>query len=38
MFKRASLQNPLNGITIDPYPDSPVLFREDNSRDYKAKL
>jgi acyl-CoA oxidase len=27
MFYRASELNPLNGITVDPYPDSGVLFK-----------
>ncbi|GAB7351975.1 hypothetical protein MBLNU459_g2502t1 [Dothideomycetes sp. NU459] len=38
MFFRASEQNPLNGITVDPYPNSDVLFKEDKSKDFKAKL
>lgn len=38
MFYRASEQNPLNGITVDPYPNSEVLFKEDKSKDFKAKL
>lgn len=37
MFYRASELNPLNGVTVDPYPDSEVLFRNDNSEAYKAK-
>lgn len=36
MFKRASEANPLNDITVDPYPDSEVLFKED--RRLKSKL
>ncbi|QDS68104.1 hypothetical protein FKW77_010137 [Venturia effusa] len=36
MFHRASQQNPLNDITIDPYPNSPVLFKQDNRT--KSKL
>jgi acyl-CoA oxidase len=27
MFHRASALNPLNEVTVDPYPDSPVLFK-----------
>jgi acyl-CoA oxidase len=27
MFHRASVLNPLNEVTVDPYPDSPVLFK-----------
>ncbi|KAF7546250.1 hypothetical protein G7Z17_g8570 [Cylindrodendrum hubeiense] len=34
MFHRASEVNPLNDVVFDPYPDSPILFRED----VKAKL
>jgi acyl-CoA oxidase len=34
MFHRASELNPLNDITVDPYPDSDVLFK----RIDKAKL
>lgn len=29
MFRRASEDNPLNSITVDPYPDSDVLFKSD---------
>ncbi|KAJ1324205.1 acyl-CoA oxidase [Microdochium nivale] len=35
LFHRASQVNPLNDITIDPYPNSNVLFK---TRDAKAKL
>lgn len=35
MFYRASQLNPLNDITIDPYPNSKVLFQTDNR---KSKL
>jgi acyl-CoA oxidase len=38
MFYRASEQNPLNAITVDPYPDSSVLFKKDGSKQYKSKL
>lgn len=38
MFFRASEQNPLNGITVDPYPNSEVLFKEDKSKEFKSKL
>lgn len=31
MFHRASKLNPLNDITVDPYPDSDVLFKDDGS-------
>ncbi len=38
MFYRASELNPLNRITVDPYPDSPTLFRKDESKELKSKL
>ena len=38
MFHRASELNPLNGVTVDPYPNSGVLFKEDNSQKFKSKL
>jgi len=38
MFYRASELNPLNGITVDPYPDSPTLFKENNASSFKSKL
>lgn len=38
MFYRASEQNPLNAITVDPYPTSDVLFKEDLSKQFKSKL
>ncbi|KAB8698121.1 hypothetical protein FH972_026371 [Carpinus fangiana] len=43
MFHRASELNPLNGITVDPYPNSDVLYKDDQSetvKDFarKAKL
>jgi acyl-CoA oxidase len=34
LFHRASELNPLNEITVDPYPDSEILFKRD-SRTYK---
>jgi len=36
MFHRASELNPLNDITVDPYPDSDVLFKKDLHQ--KSKL
>lgn len=27
LFRRASEENPLNDVTVDPYPDSGVLFK-----------
>ncbi|KAK4971178.1 hypothetical protein LTR66_011486 [Elasticomyces elasticus] len=38
MFYRASELNPLNAITVDPYPDSETLFKKDESRQFKSKL
>jgi len=38
MFFRASEQNPLNGITVDPYPNNETLFKEDRSKEFKSKL
>lgn len=37
MFYRASELNPLNKVTVDPYPDSPVLFKENKAGELKAK-
>jgi acyl-CoA oxidase len=38
MFYRASELNPLNGLTIDPYPDSDVLVKRDERQKCKSKL
>jgi len=38
LFFRASELNPLNAITVDPYPDSGVLFKKDASQAFKSKL
>jgi acyl-CoA oxidase len=38
MFHRASQLNPLNGLTIDPYPDSDVLVKKDEREKYRSKL
>lgn len=38
MFYRASELNPLNAITVDPYPNSETLFKEDESKKFKSKL
>nr|POE85480.1 putative peroxisomal acyl-coenzyme a oxidase 1.2 [Quercus suber] len=38
MFHRASVLNPLNRITIDPYPDSPTLFKKNEAAGLKPKL
>ncbi|KIV78639.1 hypothetical protein PV11_06272 [Exophiala sideris] len=38
MFHRASEINPLNDIVFDPYPDSKVLFKQDNRANLRSKL
>ena len=38
LFKRASELNPLNALTIDPYPDSNVLVKKDTRAGFKSKL
>ena len=38
LFKRASELNPLNALTIDPYPDSSVLVKRDTREGFKSKL
>ena len=38
MFKRASELNPLNAVTVDPYPDSGVLFKKDDTGKFRSKL
>lgn len=38
MFHRASELNPLNALTIDPYPDSEVMVRRDERDKFGAKL
>src|SRR5690606_33961505 len=39
MFQRASEVNPINDLVFDPYPESPVLFRQGGKgEDSKAKL
>ncbi|KAK3671876.1 hypothetical protein LTR78_008242 [Recurvomyces mirabilis] len=38
MFHRASELNPLNRITVDPYPDSPTLFKKNEAGALKPKL
>lgn len=37
MFYRASELNPLNAITLDPYPDSAVLFKKDESQKFNPR-
>lgn len=38
LFERASELNPLNALTIDPYPNSATLVRKDERGDVKSKL
>ena len=38
LFHRASELNPLNAMTIDPYPDSGVLIKRDERDKFKSKL
>jgi acyl-CoA oxidase len=38
MFHRTGEPNSLNKLTIDPYPDSPVLVKQDEREKYKSKL
>ncbi|KAK0924262.1 hypothetical protein LTR91_000794 [Friedmanniomyces endolithicus] len=38
MFYRASELNPLNRVTVDPYPDSGVLFKRNEAGPIKPKL
>ena len=38
LFVRASELNPLNALTIDPYPDSEVLIKKDERDKLRSKL
>jgi acyl-CoA oxidase len=38
LFHRASQLNPLNGLTIDPNPNSDVLVKRDETASYRSKL
>ncbi|KAF2021490.1 acyl-coenzyme A oxidase 1 [Aaosphaeria arxii CBS 175.79] len=38
LFYRASVTNPLNGITVDPYPSSDVLFKKVEGIAARSKL
>ena len=38
MFERASELNPLNALTIDPYPNSEVLIKKDERGKLRSKL
>ncbi|KAI0995154.1 Peroxisomal acyl-coenzyme A oxidase 1 [Podosphaera aphanis] len=38
MFYRANELNPLNGLTVDPYPESATLIKSDETSKFKSKL
>lgn len=38
LFERASEMNPLNALTIDPYPNSDILIKADHRDKFKSKL
>ena len=38
MFHRASEMNPLNGLTIDPYPQNETLVKKDAREAFRSKL
>lgn len=38
MFYRASELNPMNGLTIDPYPNNSTLIKKDETAKFKSKL
>ena len=38
LFKRASELNPLNALTIDPYPDSGILIKKNETEKFRSKL
>ena len=38
MFYRASELNPLNGLTVDPYPNSDAIIKRDETGNFKSKL
>ena len=38
LFRRASDLNPLNALTIDPYPESDVLIKKDERQKFLSKL
>lgn len=38
LFERASELNPLNALTIDPYPNSDVLVKKDDRDRFRSKL
>ena len=38
LFRRASELNPLNALTVDPYPDSDILIKKDEREIFRSKL
>ena len=38
LFRRASELNPLNALTIDPYPDSGILIKKNEAEKFRSKL
>lgn len=38
LFERASEKNPLNQLTIDPYPNSEILIKKDTRQKLKSRL
>ena len=38
LFRRASELNPLNALTIDPYPDSGILIKKNEADNFRSKL
>ena len=38
LFHRASEMNPLNALTIDPYPENETLVKKDERQNFKSKL
>ena len=38
LFRRASELNPLNALTIDPYPDSDTLIKKNEMEKFRSKL
>ncbi|KAH8811894.1 acyl-CoA dehydrogenase/oxidase C-terminal [Xylogone sp. PMI_703] len=38
LFHRASDLNPLNALTVDPYADSDIIVKRDETKNFRAKL
>jgi len=38
LFRRASELNPLNALTVDPFPDSDILIKKDEREKFRSKL